>query len=252
VSTTFPTPPFQPQPPRPAPFLRGYAIAGAFLMLAAWFVWGPMRLDIPNDRTPEFDRRILVTQPPREALLQQPSVVLAGYRLNCMECHRIFRSAADTPSTLMQHQHIHLDHGLNNRCLNCHDRDNRERLALRDGSNVAFGEVVLLCAGCHGPNYRDWLKGMHGRTNGYWNASLGTMRRLICTECHDPHAPAFKPMTPLPGPHTLRLNPDERPVHEVFDEVNPLRKWKSGEHAAKPSGASAPAPLGDAHAGGHE
>jgi hypothetical protein len=105
------------------------------------------------------------------------------------------------------------------------------------GECFSFDDVPMLCAGCHGPTYRDWSKGIHGRTNGYWDTGRGVIRRLLCTQCHAPHAPAFAPMSLLPGPHTLRLEPDRRPAHEEQNRENPLRR------GVQPSSGSA----GDGH-----
>jgi predicted CXXCH cytochrome family protein len=89
------------------------------------------------------------------------------------------------------------------------------------GQAIPYDQPQLLCAKCHGPVYRDWQHGSHGRTNGYWNASMGPMERRKCTECHDPHQPPFPPMTPAPGPHTLRMG-NQSPA-EHLPEDDPLR-----------------------------
>lgn len=41
-----------------------------------------------------------------------------------------------------------------------------------------------MCAKCHGPRYREWQQGAHGRSNGYWDNTRGESRRLGRTECH--------------------------------------------------------------------
>ena len=64
-----------------------------------------------------------------------------------------------------------------------------------------------MCGSCHGPTYRDWEAGVHGRTSGYWDRSLGPMDRKACVNCHNPHAPHFPGRPPAPGPHPLRANP---------------------------------------------
>ena len=55
------------------------------------------------------------------------------------------------------------DHGNNRFCLNCHHPTNRKAFVDYDGSEIAEADVVLLCAKCHGPTYRDWQAGVHGR-----------------------------------------------------------------------------------------
>ena len=67
-------------------------------------------------------------------------------------------------------------------------------LQTRDGREVKFADSPLLCGSCHGPTYRDWEAGAHGRTSGYWDRSSGPMDRKICVNCHNPHSPQF------PGP----------------------------------------------------
>lgn len=100
-------------------------------------------------------------------------------------------------------------HGRNNRndnCFNCHNQTKLTELVTREGLHLKFEEATQLCASCHGPTYRDWEAGVHGRTSGYWNRAMGPITREECTSCHDPHAPAFPHFIPLPGP---------RPLHPV-------------------------------------
>ncbi|MHC4413776.1 MAG: hypothetical protein ACYS0G_00675 [Planctomycetota bacterium] len=168
----------------------------------------------------------ITTEPLRRVLSDPPSIVVGSYRFTCLECHGLFESTPRTPGRLTQHMHIVLDHGLNDECLNCHDRYYRNKLALASGDVVSFTEAARLCAECHGTAYRDWQKGMHGRANGYWDATRGVRRQLTCTECHDPHAPALKPMRALPGPDTLRMGePPEPGKVEHIRKRNPLRQW---------------------------
>ena len=62
----------------------------------------------------------------------------------------------------------HGRHGRNNNCFNCHNETNLELLQTRDGREIRFADSPLLCGSCHGPTYRDWEAGVHGRTGGYW------------------------------------------------------------------------------------
>ena len=48
-----------------------------------------------------------------------------------------------------------------------------------------------------GTIFRDWREGIHGRREGYWN---GAKSYLLCAHCHNPHAPRFQAMAPLPPP----------------------------------------------------
>ena len=97
----------------------------------------------------------------------------------------------------------HGSHNRNNNCFNCHDEQNLELLQTRDGRQVKLAESPALCGSCHGPTYRDWEAGAHGRTGGYWQRTAGPIKRQICVDCHDPHRPKIPPRKPAPGPHLL-------------------------------------------------
>jgi len=126
-------------------------------------------------------------------------LVKMGWTYNCMECHKLFPARWHYDDRLFnEHKNIMLDHGNNRFCLNCHHATNRNAFADYDGSEIAQADVVLLCAKCHGPTYRDWKAGVHGRQNGYWNTEMGEKTKLRCIQCHDPHSPKFKEMQPLP------------------------------------------------------
>jgi len=106
-----------------------------------------------------------------------------------------------------EHKDIVMGHGSHNRnnlCYNCHNESNLETFQVRDGRELKFADSTQLCGSCHGPNYRDWEAGAHGRINGYWNTSLGEARKLDCANCHNPHAPRIPTRQPAPGPHALR------------------------------------------------
>jgi hypothetical protein len=98
----------------------------------------------------------------------------------------------------------HGTHNRNNNCFNCHDEGNLELLQTRDGRELKLLESTPLCGSCHGPTYRDWEAGVHGRTSGFWDPKVGLLTRQACVSCHDPHSPKFPPQKPAPGPHTLR------------------------------------------------
>jgi len=88
-------------------------------------------------------------------------------------------------------------------CLDCHNADDRDYLVKLNGELLTFNESHLLCGECHGPKLRDWQKGIHGKSTGYWNADSdveGVTRKLLCVECHTPHSPAFPMHQPLAGP----------------------------------------------------
>ena len=148
------------------------------------------------------------------ATIRQPSLrpeaEIAGYTYRCGTCHKLFTPRITTGHTVTQHREIVLKHGINDRCLNCHHPINRDVFADDTGGEIPYGQPQLLCAKCHGPVYRDWSHGVHGRTNGYWNPDYGPMERKTCTECHDPHVPPFPPMWPAAAPDTLRMGNQQR------------------------------------------
>jgi hypothetical protein len=157
-----------------------------------------------------------------------------------MDCHSLFPPREETPEHLLQHGHIVLDHGINDRCRNCHDPNDRNKLILHGGQVIGYSEVVRLCSKCHGPTYRDWQKGVHGRANGYWDTSRGPRHRLKCIQCHDPHAPyspAMDPLKPLPGPDTLRMRAAHGPPEQAESE-DQLGHWRHIRARPQPTGVS--------------
>ncbi len=229
-------------------FIVNTIIVVVFVCLVVLFLWGPTTLDsaataVLNTNSDEFANipaTQVVIQPVRERAINlttyqnpdgsesiTPRIRMSGFDRSCQECHGMFSSRPETVGQLVQHTHVRLDHGLNDRCFNCHDLEDRDRLVLHDGQTVNMQNVEMLCAKCHGPTFRDWEKGIHGRVDGYWNADMGTPVKRRCTECHDPHAPAFGQMALLDGPHSLRMQhttDSSKPVHHETDE-NPLRRW---------------------------
>jgi hypothetical protein len=187
----------------------------AFIALAAAFafeIWGrPTKLyDIPL-----VDPSFLGTEPARVsyAELVRKKEDLSDF--DCYGCHEKGKPPPiryDTNHNIIipkEHANIVLGHGRHNRnnnCFNCHDENNLERFQTRDKHDLGFAESTPLCGSCHGPTYRDWEAGVHGRTSGYWALQAGGNRRLDCVECHNPHSPKFAPRKPAPGPHPLRLD----------------------------------------------
>jgi len=143
------------------------------------------------------------------------------WKYNCMECHRSLEAKWHLDYPLMEHRGVELRHGNNRFCLNCHHPENRNAFVDYDGSGIPESDVVLLCAKCHGPQYRDWRAGAHGRENGFWNESLGETGRLRCIQCHDPHNPAFKDMAPLAAPtYPARAAGQQRKHHGEEKDLN--------------------------------
>jgi len=215
----------------------GFLIGPAFVGLALWFFFGPDLAIIPLGKATAVNRTVLSTAPRRAVLGDPPVIRINGFNRTCNDCHKFFPPRSNPPKKLRQRGHVVLRHGINDRCRNCHDVENRNRLVLRSGRSISYSDATSLCGSCHGPIMRDWRLGLHGRTNGYWDPLLGERRRLICTECHDPHdprTPAMDPLRPLPPPHTLRAGGAEKGEGAAFGhggsageakkEADPLRR----------------------------
>lgn len=115
----------------------------------------------------------------------------------CSYCHEEMEPNPERRE-LMYHDEIQLNHGPKERwCFDCHNATDRDYLRLVSGTLVGFEESYKLCGQCHGTIFRDWREGIHGRRRGYWN---GAKSYLLCAHCHNPHAPAFEPLKPLPPP----------------------------------------------------
>jgi hypothetical protein len=87
-------------------------------------------------------------------------------------------------------------------CLDCHDNNDRDKLRLISGERVDFNNSHRLCGQCHGNIYRDWKAGVHGKRTGNWD---GSKQYFLCSFCHNPHSPRFKPLAPNPVP----IRPEE-------------------------------------------
>jgi hypothetical protein len=128
-----------------------------------------------------------------------------------MECHTLIAAKWHYDRPVNEHRDIKLEHGNNRFCLNCHHATDRNAFADYDGTAIAQTDVVQLCAKCHGPTFRDWQAGVHGRQNGFWQADRGPKTRLRCIQCHDPHRPKrpdMKPLAPLRYPLRAANPPD--------------------------------------------
>jgi len=128
----------------------------------------------------------------------------------CTDCHADLEVNLGRRELEEMHDDIVLDHGPKERwCFDCHNPDNRDRLRLANGTLIGFDESYRLCGQCHGTIFRDWREGIHGRREGYWN---GAKSYLLCAHCHNPHAPRFQAIEPLPPPvrpQFLRVEAEE-------------------------------------------
>ncbi len=117
----------------------------------------------------------------------------------CSSCHDNRSQKPDARRRpLAMHDEIALKHGPGSRwCLDCHDLLDRDRLHLVNGERIPFTASYQLCGQCHGDKFRDWRAGVHGKRTGSWN---GPKQYLLCVHCHNPHAPRFSPLKPMPPP----------------------------------------------------
>ena len=130
---------------------------------------------------------------------QVPPPPLSEDYFPCTECHDPDDEVNTKRRKLVDdHENINLEHDQQHRwCLDCHNANNRDVLHLASGATVTFAESYKLCGQCHGPKYRDWKAGVHGKRTGMWN---GDKKYLLCAHCHSPHSPKFKPLAPEAPP----------------------------------------------------
>ncbi|HNQ24712.1 MAG TPA: hypothetical protein PKK06_16645 [Phycisphaerae bacterium] len=206
---------------------RAFAVPLVLFVLALALWQGPWQFHSPVPEATVVPAWAIDPTPVRRPKLR-PQIQLAGFSYTCSDCHRFFSSPPETIRSLTQHRNVELKHGINTRCFNCHHLTNRDALVDDWGREIPYDQPQLVCAKCHGPVYRDWLHGSHGRTNGYWDLTRGPQERRKCIECHDPHVPPFPPMPPAPPPSTLRMGEQGDGHHD--DAVNPLRLRPSVTH----------------------
>lgn len=119
----------------------------------------------------------------------------------CVSCHEGPVTPGDRGTE--EHANVQPVHPseLAESCDACHDVADPARFALQNGESASLDEAYRLCAQCHYSQADAWAGGAHGKRLVAWRG-----RRVVmsCTECHDPHAPAFDTRIPLPGPNIPR------------------------------------------------
>lgn len=139
--------------------------------------------------------------------------------VQCSTCHSLpsQEPPASRPEGLDEfHTAMEFGHG-ELTCNSCHSPEDRDKLRLADGRNIAFEETMDLCGQCHGPQKRDYDMGSHGGMKGYWDLSQGGRERNNCVNCHDPHDPAFPSMHPAPPPRDRFLDSPHADEHSSSD-----------------------------------
>ncbi len=94
-------------------------------------------------------------------------------------------------------------------CQSCHQGPSYEGFHLVSGEVVEYGNVVELCAQCHGQQWRDYQHGAHGGMTGHWDLGAGPRQRNHCIDCHAPHSPKLRQQWPAPMPNYRFLGPEE-------------------------------------------
>jgi hypothetical protein len=187
-------------------------VSMAFLVLAAAFGFQPAYRPDTGPTIPLVDTNFISTATVRMSAADLFRSGADTSDFECYICHdknkppKLTLDAEGEVIVPKEHRDIVMGHGRhhrNNNCFNCHDESNLELLQTRDGKHLKIVESPALCGSCHGPTYRDWEAGAHGRTGGYWDRALGPIDRKVCTSCHNPHSPPFPPQPPAPGPHPL-------------------------------------------------
>ena len=184
----------------------------AFVGLAALFVGNLWGRPVTSAKIPPVDPKLLDRAPFRQTFAD---LIAAKEDLSDFDCYACHDKKEPPPIRFdanhkivipKEHANIAMGHGThdrNNLCYNCHNEANLLTVQVRDGRELKLSDSTPLCGSCHGPTYRDWEAGAHGRTSGFWARTLGAPQRLACANCHDPHAPRIPGLPPAPGPHSL-------------------------------------------------
>jgi len=187
-------------------------LTAAFAVLAVGFLASPSALPKPP-AIPLVDTNFLDLATARRSYADLIAAKEDLSDFDCYACHEKGKPPPlrfDTNQVLIvpkEHPDIVMHHGSherNNNCYNCHNESNLELFQTKDKRELKLSDSVPLCGSCHGPTYRDWEAGVHGRTSGYWDRALGSIDRKQCVNCHNPHSPKFPGHKPAPGPHPLR------------------------------------------------
>ncbi|MBI2513016.1 MAG: hypothetical protein HYV96_13635 [Opitutae bacterium] len=189
------------------------AVSAGFFALAAAFLSDLWGRPVPRPEIPLVDPAFLDQTAWRKSYADLVRAKEDLSDFSCYTCH----DKGEPPPLRFDEQHnllipeehetIKMGHGSHNRnnlCFNCHNETNLLSFSTREKSELTFAQSSRLCGSCHGPNYRDWEAGVHGRLNGYWNKSRGEARRLDCVNCHNPHSPRIPTRPPAQPPHSLR------------------------------------------------
>ncbi|MDO8543984.1 MAG: hypothetical protein Q7S40_26380 [Opitutaceae bacterium] len=188
------------------------AVSATFLVMAGLFVANLWGRTAATPKVPLVDVQFLDPAPWRQTYTDLAKAKEDLSDFDCYGCHEKKKPPVieyDEKHNIVlpkEHSNLKLGHGSHNRnnvCYNCHNEQNLVTFQARDGRELKFQDSTALCGSCHGPTYRDWEAGVHGRTSGYWDRSRGELQRLNCANCHDPHSPRIPTRAPAPPPRGL-------------------------------------------------
>ena len=164
-------------------------LGGALMLVLALFsVRSALGPDVPR----EYASRTLPPEPEPVLLTSE----MDDEYYPCSDCHEGEPVNFVVRELEEEHDELGLAHG-DLWCFACHDPEDQDNLHLSDDTAVAFEDSWMLCTQCHGKKLADWRAGVHGKRTGHW---WGPKDYRTCVTCHDPHAPAFKPLEPKPAP----------------------------------------------------
>lgn len=118
----------------------------------------------------------------------------------CSNCHKEPLPAEEQRKFKgLMHIDIKLQHASEEvmDCTQCHNEKNLNTLKLNNGTAISINESYRLCSQCHFQQEKDWRGGAHGKRYAGW---FGKRVIYNCTDCHDPHNPAFKQQFPVGRP----------------------------------------------------
>ncbi len=109
------------------------------IALAALLIFGSSKADVPVPEAAAVSAADIDPAPRRSPSLTDPPVVtLNGFERDCQDCHRFFKFEREFDRPLYQHTEVTLDHGLNDRCIDCHALENRNRFVIDRDETVSF------------------------------------------------------------------------------------------------------------------
>ena len=152
-----------------------------------------VRTEHQPETTRDYPFRALI--PDEDPVLRAAPEIDDEY-MPCVDCHSDRSVDREVRELEDEHEENEVIHG-DIWCLHCHDADNVGLLHLADGTSVDFEDSWKLCTQCHAEKLPDWRAGVHGKRTGHWR---GAKEYRTCVVCHEPHAPAFRPLIPRPPP----------------------------------------------------